>query len=179
MSTALLFGIASLLIACGGSSSRDQKWGTVLSSSAYWSLRDAFSSGYQACLGTSTGLSCAWPVSAVFHCPQGGTISPSGSVSGWLDSTGEGQLPAQFTLTPTNCSVDGTVLNGTSDITVSGQVTFANTSPRWPTTLKESGGFSFGPSPSGTCQMDVSTTVNSNSCTFTGTVCGQSVSGNC
>jgi len=179
MSAALVVGIASLLIACGGGGNRNKQWGTVLSSSAYWALRDAVGpNNHGICLG-SYSLACNFPVSSVFKCPQGGTILSSGSISGYLDQSGSGQLAAQYTLTPTNCSVAGTMLTGTSNITVSGPVNFGNTPSVWPDILKEKGGFSFGPSPSGTCQINVSVTANSNSCSFTGTVCGQSVSGNC
>jgi hypothetical protein len=50
----------------------------------------------------------------------------------------------------------------------------------FPLTLSEAGGISYGPHPSGSCQLNVTYTINSlSSCTASGTVCGQSVSGNC
>jgi hypothetical protein len=46
--------------------------------------------------------------------------------------------------------------------------------------LTEEGGISYGPNPSGSCSLNTTYTINSvSSCTITGTVCGQSVSGTC
>jgi hypothetical protein len=69
---------------------------------------------------------------------------------------------------------------GNPDITIAGNINFTSAGPMFPVSLMEGGGISYGPNPSGTCSLNVTYTINSvSSCTVTGMVCGQSVSGTC
>ncbi len=132
------------------------------------------------CTVTGTGESCNFPLSYTGPCSGGGTISVSGDVSGTLNSSGDGSIGTQITVTPTNCAVSGTTFNGDPDITIDGQIGFTNSNPSYPITFTEGGGISYGPNPAGSCQVNVTYTINSlSSCTVTGTVCGQSVNGSC
>ncbi|MGA9758951.1 MAG: hypothetical protein WBQ51_11340 [Candidatus Sulfotelmatobacter sp.] len=136
------------------------------------------------CTSTSSGQNCNIPISLTnYPCggPQGGTISITGDVDGTLNNNGSGSLNAQLAITPANCSVSNLTVNGDPSINVGGQINFTNDeTPVFPVTFTEAGGISYGPNPSGSCQLNVTYTVNSSlSCTISGTVCGQSVSGSC
>jgi hypothetical protein len=130
------------------------------------------------------GYSCNWPISVTADAcsgPSGGTISVTGDINGTLSNNQSGSVNGQFTITPSNCSVSNLIVNGAPSIDVTGQIGFnANLTPAFPITFTESGGISYGPNPSGTCQLNSTYTINSSlACTVTGTVCGQSVSGSC
>ncbi len=130
------------------------------------------------------GETCNFPISlSNYPCTgtQGGTISVTGDVNGTLNNSGAGSLSGQFTITPSNCSVSTLIINGDPSISVAGQITFTNNeTPVFPVTFTETGGISYGPNPSGSCQVNATYTINSSlSCTVSGTVCGQSVSGTC
>jgi|ERR1700723_1297595 hypothetical protein len=136
------------------------------------------------CTSTSNGENCNIPISLMnYPCsgPQGGTISVAGDVDGTLTNTGSGSLSAQLAIAPANCSVSNLILNGDPSINVAGQINFTNNeTPVFPVTFTETGGISYGPNPSGSCQVNATYTINSSlSCTVSGTVCGQSVSGSC
>ncbi len=132
------------------------------------------------CTVTATGENCNFPISDTVACSAGGTISVAGDIDGTLNSSGGGSLQTAITVTPTNCSVSNLVINGDPSVTVASQVNFTESAPSFPITFSEKGGISYGPKPSGSCQINVSSTINSaTSCTITGTVCGQSVSGSC
>lgn len=140
-------------------------------------LRPDTSSG---CTTTSMGQTCNFPFSSSSPCPSGGSISVSGAIDGTLTTSGSGSLSTQLTVTPTNCATPTVTFNGDPNITVDGQIGFSNASPTFPVTLTEGGGISYGPNPSGSCQLSVKYSINSlTSCTVTGTVCGQSVNGSC
>jgi hypothetical protein len=132
------------------------------------------------CTSTSSGESCNFPISDTVPCSAGGTISVAGYVDDTLNSSGGGSIQTQLTITPTSCSVSNLVINGAPSITVDSQINFTGSAPAFPITFAETGGISYGPKPSGSCQINVSSTINSaTSCTVTGTVCGRSVSGSC
>jgi hypothetical protein len=135
------------------------------------------------CASTSTGENCDWPISLLnFPCSGtgGGTISVTGDVDGSLSNSGGGSISTQFTITPDNCSVSNLVVNGDPSVSVSGQISFSNTAPIFPLSFSETGGISYGPNPSGSCELNVTYTIASlSSCTASGTVCGQSVNGTC
>ncbi|MGA9689307.1 MAG: hypothetical protein WBQ81_21305, partial [Candidatus Sulfotelmatobacter sp.] len=78
-------------------------------------------------------------------------------------------------------SVSNLIINGDPSIDLSGQINFtANLNPAFPVVFTETGGISYGPNPSGSCQLNATYTINSSlACTVTGTVCGQSVTGSC
>jgi hypothetical protein len=132
------------------------------------------------CTSSASGTSCNVPISYSGSCSAGGTIAISGDISGNLNTSGSGDFGAQITVTPTNCAVSGTTFNGDPAITIGGQISLTDDNVSYPINFTENGGISYGPNPSGSCQLNVTYSFNSNlTCTVTGTVCGQSVNGNC
>ncbi len=134
------------------------------------------------CTVTATGENCNFPISDSVACSGGGTISVAGDVDGALNSSGGGSIQTQITVTPASCSVSNSnlVINGDPSVTVDSQINFTASAPAYPITFAETGGISYGPKPSGSCQINVTSTINSaTSCTITGTVCGRSVNGSC
>lgn len=133
-----------------------------------------------ACAVSATGQSCDFPLSASVPCPGGGTLSVSGDIHGMLDSSGTGSFDAQIMIIPAKCTVSNVTFSGDPAITIAGTVNITNAAPAFPATLMEGGAISFGPNPSGSCQLNVTYTLNSpTSCTATGTVCGKPVNGSC
>jgi len=133
---------------------------------------------------TGGGQNCNFPISLTdYPCTgaQGGTISVTGDINGTLNSSGAGSVSGQFTIAPANCSISNLLVNGDPSISVAGEVSFTDDeTPVFPITFTETGGISYGPNPSGSCQLNATYTINSSlSCTISGTVCGQSVSGSC
>jgi hypothetical protein len=132
------------------------------------------------CTVSDSGESCNIPVSYTGNCPGGGTIGITGDFDFTLNSSGDGSDNTTLTVTPTNCSVSNETINGNPSVTATTQINFTNDAPTFPITLSETGGISFGPNPSGSCTVNVQYTVSSaSSCTVTGTICGQTVSGSC
>jgi hypothetical protein len=147
-------------------------------------VRDFRPDALPGCTSTSTGQNCNIPISLTnYPCTgsQGGTISVTGDVDGTLNNTGSGSVTAQLTITPAQCSISNLIVNGDPSITVGGQINFTNNeTPVFPVTFTETGGISYGPNPSGSCQVNATYTINSSlACTVSGTVCGQPVSGSC
>ena len=203
---ATVVGLAALMIGCGGSNSMNnslspaqaQSVATAVSSGVVQAMTGALgavidplpggmrrigpvpNTSAVSCVTSANGESCTWPISTNFSCPGGGTMAVSGDLSGTLSNTGNGSAQAQITATPANCSVNGVVLNGDPSVTVAGQASIGNYAPVWPVTGTETGGVTFGPNPSGSCQLNLTFTVNESlSCTVTGTACGHTVSGSC
>lgn len=134
------------------------------------------------CTPTPTGENCNFPISDTVACSGGGTISVTGDIAGTLNSNGGGSIQTQITITPASCAVSNSnlLINGDPSVTVDSQINFTQSAIAYPITFAETGGVSYGPKPSGSCQINVSSTINSaTSCTITGTVCGRSVSGSC
>jgi hypothetical protein len=135
------------------------------------------------CTSTATGQNCNFPISlTAYPCtgPQAGTISVTGDIDGTLTDAGAGSLSGQFTITPANCSVSNLLVNGDPSISVAGQINFTNTAITFPVVFTETGGLSYGPNPSGSCQVNATYTINAQlACTVAGTVCGQPVNGTC
>ena len=132
------------------------------------------------CTLTPSGEVCTWTISSTYACAGGGNIAISGTIGGTLSSSGAGSAEAQIAANPANCSVNGIVLNGNPQVNLAAQLNILNDSPVWPVTGTETGAVTYGPNPSGSCQLNLNFTVNSNSsCTVTGTACGQTVSGSC
>ncbi|MGO8795280.1 MAG: hypothetical protein ACLQLC_10690 [Candidatus Sulfotelmatobacter sp.] len=130
------------------------------------------------CTSTASGETCSFPVNFAGTCPGGGTIAVGGSVDGTLNNSGAGSLTADLTITPNSCSVSNLLISGDPSITVTTQINFTDTSVEFPVDATISGGISYGPHPSGNCQLNVTTTVSSEtSASYSGTVCGQPVSG--
>ncbi len=147
-------------------------------------VRDLRPDSVGGCTSSPTGETCNIPISLTnYPCtgPKGGTISITGDIDGTLNNDGAGSVNGQFTITPANCSVSNLVFNGDPSISVDGQINFTdNETPTFPITFMETGGITYGPNPSGSCQLNVTYSINSSlSCTISGTVCGQSVSGSC
>jgi hypothetical protein len=130
------------------------------------------------CTTTENGTDCTISYSGT--CPGGGTIAVAGNFDVTLNSSGDGSDSFTLTVTPASCSVSNLTINGDPAISVATKLTFQAGQPVFPITATETGGISYGPNPSGTCSMNVMISVNSAStCTVSGTVCGQTVSGNC
>ena len=131
------------------------------------------------CTTSGSSESCNWPINYTGPCPDGGTIGVVGDLSITLDSSGSGSNAFSLAVTPTNCGVQ-------SDLTVNGSVqlsttvNFADDQIAYPVDFLEKGGLTYGPHPSGSCTVNVTYTINSaTSCTVSGTMCGQSLSGDC
>lgn len=131
------------------------------------------------CTVSDSGESCNIPVSYSGSCPGGGTIGITGDFDFTLNSSGDGSDSTTLTITPTNCSVSNETINGNPSVTASTQISFADDAPTFPITLSETGGITFGPNPSGSCTLNVQYSLTESSCTVSGTVCGQTVSGSC
>ena len=131
------------------------------------------------CTVTGSGQTCNLPVTYSGSCPGGGTIGVSGDFDFTLNSSGDGSDSTTLTITPTNCSVSNLTINGDPSVTVATQINFTDDNPDFPITATETGGISFGPNPSGSCTLNVQYTISAQSCTVSGTVCGQTVSGSC
>jgi hypothetical protein len=147
-------------------------------------VRDLHPDTFSGCTSTATGENCNFPISltdAPCNGPSGGTISVTGDIDGTLNTSGSGSVSANLTITPADCSVSNLIVNGNPGVTVAGQINFTdNETPTFPITFTETGGISYGPNPSGSCQLNATYTINSSlSCTVSGMVCGQSVSGSC
>ena len=143
-------------------------------------IRPDLSSG---CTPNGSGETCNWPISYVAGCPQGralGTITVAGDIEATLSGAGDGSVTSQLAITPDGCTISNLVINGDPAIDVGLNLTFANSAPVFPITLSEGGGISYGPNPSGSCKLNVTYTITSEtSCTITGTACGQSINGGC
>jgi len=119
-------------------------------------------------------------ISDTVPCPGGGTIGVSGDFNFTLNGSGDGSDSSSMTITPANCSVSNLTINGDPSLTVATQINIANDAPTFPIMLTETGGISYGPNPSGSCTVNETMTISSmTSCTITGTMCGQTVSGGC
>lgn len=142
-------------------------------------LQDARPDTSSGCSPTSNGQTCNFPISYTGPCPSGGTISVSGAFDLTLNNSGTGPDSNTLTITPSNCVVSNLTINGDPSVTLATTIGFTNGIFDFPVTMNESGGISYGPHPSGSCSVNVSLTVEQNSCSITGTVCGHSVTGNC
>jgi hypothetical protein len=132
------------------------------------------------CTVSDNGTTCDVPISYSGPCPGGGTIGVSGDFDFTLNNSGDGSDSSTLTIIPTNCSVSNETINGDPNITVATQLNITNDAPAYPITFTETGGISFGPNPSGHCTMNATLTITSaTSCTITGNLCGQALSGSC
>lgn len=150
-------------------------------------VSDIQSDASSGCTATAGGgETCNWPISLPsYPCVSAGgadegSVSVTGDIDGSLSTTGDGSVSTQITIMPSNCAVSNLVIDGDPSISVAGQMNFTNTAPTFPIIFTETGGISYGPNPSGSCQLNATYTINSlTSCTVSGTVCGQPVSGSC
>lgn len=138
---------------------------------------DASSGG---CTTSASGTSCNYPLSYSGSCPQGGTINVTGDFSFILNDSGNGSDNSTLTITPTSCDASGVTFSGNPNITLATQVSFQDFAVVYPFTLTETGGISYGPNPSGSCTVNATLTITSDqTCTISGSICGQSLSGSC
>ena len=143
-------------------------------------VQNVHPSASSGCTITNTGESCNIPVTYSGPCPNGGTIGVTGDFIFTLDSSGNGSDNSTLTVTPTNCAVSNTTINGDPNVTVAINLSFQNKALVYPATFTETGGISFGPNPSGSCTLNVNLSITSaTTCTVTGSICGQSLSGSC
>jgi hypothetical protein len=132
------------------------------------------------CTINPDGQTCDIPISYSGACPAGGTIAVSGEFKFTLDNSGDGSDSSTLTITPTNCVVSNLTINGDPNVTMAEQLNFQANTLAYPVTLTESGGISYGPNPSGSCTLNASMIINSpTSCTITGNICGQKITGSC
>jgi len=97
-----------------------------------------------------------------------------------IPACGNGTDSSTLTITPTSCAVSDTTFSGDPNVTVSTQFSMQNDALAYPITFSENGGISFGPNPSGSCSIKMNLDITSaTTCTASGTICGQSVSGSC
>ena len=107
-------------------------------------------------------------------------MNVAGDIVYTLDSSGNGSDSSTLTVTPSSCVVDNLTLNGDPSVTFATQFNLKSNALAFPLTFSGMGGISFGPNPKGSCSIDVQATVASPTmCSVSGSICGQSVSGNC
>jgi len=132
------------------------------------------------CISTETGETCNIPISFTGPCPNGGAIAVDGDFIFTLDNSGNGNDSSTLIITPTNCALSDLTINGDPNVTVATQFSFQDNAVDYPITFTEIGGISFGPNPSGSCVLNVKLAITSaTTCTVTGTLCGQTLSGSC
>lgn len=125
------------------------------------------------------GETCNFPISYTGTCPAGGTIGVTGDFNVTLDGSDTGSDSSTLTITPTNCVVSDLTINGDPSVTLATTIGYTNGAFDFPVTMNENGGISYGPNPSGKCTVKVSLTVQQNSCSISGSVCGHAVNGEC
>jgi hypothetical protein len=142
--------------------------------------REASPEDSSGCVTSDSGTTCNYPVSYSGTCPQGGTISVNGGFDFTLNNSGDGSDSTSLTITPTSCVVSNLTINGNPSVEFATNITFQNDNLAYPLTFNETGGISYGPNPSGSCSVDATLTITSaSSCTISGTICGQTLSGSC
>jgi hypothetical protein len=145
-------------------------------------IREARPEGESGCTQNPpipNGETCNFPISYTGTCPAGGTISVSGDFNVTLNNSGTGSDSSTLTIIPTNCGVSDLTINGDPSVTFATTIGYTNGVFDFPVTMNESGGISYGPHPSGSCTVNVSLTVQQNSCSVSGSVCGHAVNGDC
>lgn len=132
------------------------------------------------CTITNNGESCNIPVTYQGPCPGGGTVSVAGDFVYTLDNSGNGSDSSTLTVTPSSCVVDNLTINGDPNVTFATEFNLKNNALAFPLTFSGNGGISFGPNPSGSCSINVKATATSaTTCSVSGSICGQSISGSC
>jgi len=147
-------------------------------------VRDLQPDQLPGCTTSGNTTTCNFSINYSGPCPDGGTIAVAGEITGTLNSSGDGSVgtgSAPLTITPANCAVASNLtINGNPDIAFATTITITNDAPVYPVALTETGGLTYGPNPSGSCTVNATYTVSSpTSCTVSGTMCGQTLSGSC
>jgi hypothetical protein len=186
-SFAILLAAGCLLFssACGSSSQSSKALTQAQVAAIGTQMQQSLSASVTSITTTSCpkGSTSQYCTTGTVACSGGGTITITSDLSGSLGTGNSGQIDGTITAVPTNCSISGSnlVINGdpsivfVSTIDVSaGQLTSM--------TAAETGAISYGPDPAGVCQINISNTVSfgkNPSCTFSGTVCGQTLNASC
>ena len=132
------------------------------------------------CTVTNNGESCNIPITYQGPCPGGGTVHVAGDFVYTLDNSGNGSDSSTLTVTPSSCVVDNLTINGDPSVTFATEFNLKNNGLAFPITFSGNGGISFGPNPSGSCSINVKATATSpTTCSVSGSICGQSISGSC
>jgi len=184
---AIVFAAGCLLFssACGSSSQSSQS----LSMAQAVAISSQMQQGLSASVTSITTTTCPKGSTAQFcttgtvPCSGGGTIAITSDLSGSLGNDNSGQIGGTITAVPTNCTVSGSnlVINGDPGIVFDSTVDIS-AGQLTSMTATETGAISYGPDPTGICQLDVTNTVSfgkNMSCTFSGTVCGQTIDASC
>jgi hypothetical protein len=168
---------AALQTSITGAARERQGFGQIFAESA---VRDASPNASGGCVTSASGTTCNFPVSYSGACPQGGTIGITGDFNFTLNNAGDGSDSTTLTITPASCAASNVTFSGDPNVTIATQVNFQNDAPVYPITLTESGGISYGPNPTGSCSVNATMTITSSqTCTVSGNICGQTLSGNC
>jgi hypothetical protein len=183
-SFAVVFAAGCFLFcaACGGGNSSSvskaltQAQLTAITAQMQQGLATSVTSITTSCPTGSTAQYCT--VSTV-ACSGGGSITITSDLSGSLGADNSGQIDGSITTVPTNCSVTGSdlVINGDPSVVFDSTIVIA-AGQLTSMTSTETGAISYGPDPSGVCQINLSNTCNfgkSLSCTVSGTMCGQTM----
>jgi hypothetical protein len=127
---------------------------------------------------------CAAFISTTGNCAGGGSGSLTGDVSAYWSYYATGPASGPLTFIPTNCPIPNSslIIEGSSNVIGSGTITFFYGTPT-NLSASESGGFAYGPNPSGLCPVSLTITASYNTapktCTVTGTACGQTINASC
>jgi hypothetical protein len=131
---------------------------------------------------------CTIPIAANVVCSEGGTVAVTGTNTGDLDYSDTGNTTGVLTYTATNCSIPGStlVMNGNPGLTFNSAMFYFYGGVS-SFTVTETGPINYGPKPTGVCQTNLTIEASfygngehtTESCTLTGTACGQTINQNC
>jgi len=182
-SFAIIFAAGCLLFACAcGSGSQSTQSLSPMQAVAIGTQMQQRLFSSVASITTTTcpkGSTAPFCIAGTVPCSGGGTITLTSDLSGTLGSDNSGQIAGPITAVPANCTVSGSnlVINGDPSIVFDSTIDIS-AGQLTSLTATETGAISYGPEPAGVCQLDVTDTVGFGknvSCTFTGTVCGQTI----
>jgi hypothetical protein len=186
-SFAIILAAGCLLFssACGNSSESSK----VLTSAQVAAIGTQMQQGLAASASSITTTPCPkgstaqYCTTGTIACGGGGTITITSDLSGTLGTSNSGQIDGTITAVPTNCSVAGSnlVINGDPSVVFDNTIDIS-AGQLMSMTATETGAISYGPDPAGVCQINVASTVTfgkTPSCTFTGTMCGQTINASC
>jgi hypothetical protein len=132
---------------------------------------------------------CTMAIASEIPCSGGGTVAFNGSLSGEMNFYGTGNTTGSIAFSPANCAIptgSSLVMNGTSSLSFTSQIFFFYGGPSG-VTVSGTGSIPYGPKPTGVCQASLSINAQIGpdgnhtlqSCTLTGTACGQTVNRSC
>jgi hypothetical protein len=129
------------------------------------------------------GSTAQYCTTGTIACNGGGTITITSDLSGTLGTGNSGEIDGTITAVPNNCSVKGSnlVINGDPSVVFENTIDIS-AGQLMSMTATETGAISYGTDPTGVCQINVASTVTFGkipSCTFSGTMCGQTINTSC